>query len=149
MRIVDIIMHNFWLKIISLVLAVATWFYVFDLVTSDSFSKKKETVEDVFARYQFTVKEVPVRPVFAGKAPEGYKIIFDKIKVVPSSISIFGPEEIIEDVEELRTERINLGEYTRSVKLQLGVRSDVKLLQFEDKVVDVYIPVEKVEGITE
>jgi YbbR domain-containing protein len=142
MRLNDIIFHNFWPKVISLVLAVATWFYVFDVVNTDSFSQKKGTVEDVLSRYQFTVKEVPVKPVFTGKSPSGYKVNFEKVTVEPSSIAVFGPRDVIDDVEELRTDKINIGEYTRSAKLQLGIKSDVKFLQIKDKVVDVYVPVE-------
>ncbi|MBU1084588.1 MAG: YbbR-like domain-containing protein [Candidatus Omnitrophota bacterium] len=140
----SIIFNNFFAKIISLALAVATWFYVFDLVNKDSFSQKNETIEDVFSRYKFVVKEVPVKPVFTGKSPEGYRVAFDKVKIEPDKISVFGPEEAVAGLEGLQTDRINLGEYTRSVKLSLGLNSDVKFLRINDKVVDVYIPVEPI-----
>ena len=68
MRWGNIIFNNFWAKVISLVLAIATWFYVFDLINADSFLQKKQTVEEVFSQYNFIVKEVPVKPVFWGKA---------------------------------------------------------------------------------
>ncbi|MCK5450447.1 MAG: YbbR-like domain-containing protein [Candidatus Omnitrophica bacterium] len=142
MNLGKIITNNFLAKIISLALAVATWFYVFDLVNSDSFSQKKETAEDVFSRYKFIVKDVPVKPVFSGKSPAGYRVLFDKIIVEPQKISVFGPKEIISQVEDLQTDKINLGEYTRSIRLNLGINSDVKFLRLPDKVVDVYIPIE-------
>ncbi|RKY40854.1 MAG: hypothetical protein DRP85_07785 [Candidatus Makaraimicrobium thalassicum] len=140
-----IIFNNFWPKVITLALAIATWFYVFDLVNSDSFLQKNETVEDVFSRYKFIVKEVQVKPVFFGRSPEGHHVLLDKVKVEPPRIAVFGPEEIVEDVNDLRTDRIDLGEYTRSVKLHLGLHSDTKFLRFKDKVVDVYLPVEREE----
>jgi YbbR domain-containing protein len=144
MNIKSMILHNFWLKVLSLVLAVATWFYVFDLVNRDSHLQKSETAEEVFTRFQFGVKAVPVKPVFTGRTPEGYRVVFDKVKVDPAVIHIFGPEEVIEGVEELRTEKIDLGEYTRSAKLQLGIQPDVKFLKFNEKAVDVYLPVESI-----
>ena len=140
-----VVSNNFWPKVIALALAIATWFYVFDVVNDDSFLQKKETVEDVFSRYKFIVKEVEVKPVFSGRSPEGYRVVFDKVRVEPSRIAVFGPGKIMEDVNDLRTDRINLGEYTRSVKLHLGLHSDTKFLRFEDKVVDVYLPVEREE----
>lgn len=143
-----IILNNFWAKVITLALAVATWFYVFDLVNSDSFSGKKETAEEIFARYNFIVKEVPVKPVFYGKSPEGYRVDFDKVKVEPSKMSIFGPKDVIGQVEELRTDTINLGEYTRSARLKLGVHSDVKYLKLDDKAVEVYVPVESLSAVS-
>ncbi|MDP8258101.1 MAG: YbbR-like domain-containing protein [Candidatus Aadella gelida] len=139
------ITNNFLAKIISLALAIATWFYIFDLVNTDSFLQKNETIEDVFSRYQFVMKEVPVKPVFSGKSPEGYRVLFDKVKIEPEKISVFGPEEAMDDLEGLQTDKINLGEYTRSVKLSLGLNSDIKFLKIQDKVVDLYLPVEPLQ----
>lgn len=144
MRWKSLITHNFWPKLISLVLAVATWFYVFDLVNIDSFVQKKETVEDDFTRYSLVVRELPVKPVFSGKSPEGYRVVFDKVKVVPSSISVFAPEAILNEVTELRTDKVDLGEYTRSVQLRLGLAPENGAFKLDDKVVDVFIPIEAV-----
>ena len=141
----NIVTNNFWAKIISLALAVATWFYVFDMVNTDSFIQKKATVEDLLSRHEFTIKEVPVKPVFYGTAPSGYKVLFEKVKIEPSKISIFGPEEVLKDVNELRTDKINISEYTRSVQLRLGINSEVKVLKFEGKTVDVFLPVEPLQ----
>ncbi|MBD3380524.1 MAG: hypothetical protein GF408_08715 [Candidatus Omnitrophica bacterium] len=137
-------LHNFWPKVISLILAVATWFYVFDLVMTDSYSKRQETAEQVLARSDLLVKEVPVRPVFYGESPDGYKVNMQDVKVEPATISIFGPKDVLEDVDSLKTDRIYLGEYTRSTILHLGLNSDSRFLKFENKVVEVYIPVEAV-----
>lgn len=145
MRFRNIIFHNIWPKLISLILAIATWFYVFDIINRDSFSQRKKTAEEVFSRYKFMVKEVPVKPVFVGKSPEGYRVDFDKVRVEPSTIAIFGPRDVIGQVNDLRTDKINLGEYTRSVRLQLSVHSDLTYLRFGDNAVDVHLPVEPEE----
>jgi len=143
MKLLDIVFHNFWPKIISLVLAVATWFYVFDLISNESYHQKKETAEDILARSRLTVKEVPVKPVFTGKTPEGYKVDYGGIVIDPGTISILGPATFVEKVDEIRTDRINLDEYTRSVTLRLGIHSDVRAIRFENKFVELYLPVEK------
>ncbi|MBU0684212.1 MAG: YbbR-like domain-containing protein [Candidatus Omnitrophota bacterium] len=142
MKLGSIIFNNFWPKIISLVLAVATWFYVFDLINSESFGQKKESAEDVFSRYKFIVKEVPVKPVFTGKVREGYKVDFNAVKIEPEKIAVFGPEEILAGVKELRTDKINLGEYTRSTNLRLGFNSDTKFLRIKSNAVNLHLPVE-------
>ncbi len=146
MRIKNMIVNNFWLKVFSLILAVATWFYVFDIVNKDSHLKKDETAEEIFQRYKYSVKEVPVKPVFTGRSPEGYRINFEKVKIEPATMHVFGPEEVIKDAEELTTERIDLNEYTRSSHIQVGVESDIKFLKFDEKLIDVYLPVETVNG---
>jgi len=144
----NVIFNNFLAKIVSLILAALTWFYVFDLINSDSFLQKKESVEDVFSRYKFVVKEVPVKPVFTGKVREGYRINFESVTIEPSKIAVFGPEEAIEGVKELRTDKINLGEYTKSTTLRLGFDSDTKFLKIKNNAVTVYLPVEVIKHET-
>ncbi len=144
MRIKNIIFHNFWAKFFSLVLAVTTWFYVFDLINSgESYAPKKQTIEDLFAKYKFIVKEVSVKPVFFGKPPQGYQVLFDDVTVTPAKISIYGPEDIMQNVEDLKTEKIYIGEYTRTFTLKVGLVSENKMLKFNDKTVEVYIPVKR------
>jgi YbbR domain-containing protein len=142
MKLGKIVFNNFWPKVIAFVLAIATWFYVFDLVNTDSFQQKKETVEEMLSRFEFTLKEVPVKPVFAGRSPEGYQVVYEKVMVDPSKVTVFGPKEILDNVSEFRTDPIDVGEYTKSARLQIGVESDVKALNFKDETVNVYLPIE-------
>jgi YbbR domain-containing protein len=144
MSIKKIILNNFLAKIMSLAFAVATWFYVFDLMNTEPYIQRKESSGDVFAKYDFEVKQVPVKPVFYGKPPRGYRAIFDKVKIEPSVMAVFGPKEVLSHVDELRTETIDLGEYTRSTQFKLGINSDVKYLRMDNKVVDVFVPIEAV-----
>ncbi|MFA6637104.1 MAG: YbbR-like domain-containing protein [Candidatus Omnitrophota bacterium] len=137
-----IITNNFWAKVVTLVFAVATWFYVFDLMNSDPYLHRRESPEKMLSRFNFSLKEVPIKPVFYGKSPRGYKVIFDDVKVEPEKMTIFGPKEALDQVDELRTDRIDLREYTSSVQLRLGLSSDVKYIDLDNKVVDVFLPVE-------
>lgn len=141
MKIFEIILNNFWAKIIALVLAAATWFSVYDIVTTEIMSKNKETAETVLAKTKFLVKEVPVRVLYAGRSPEGYKVDMANVKVTPHVMSIMGPEGVVDSLKELRTDPVNLGEYTKSAVLRLKVHSDVKAIRVNEKVVEVELPV--------
>lgn len=143
MKIFNAIFSNFWAKVFSLVLAVVTWFYIFDVVSSEFFSQKKEALEDVLSEHAFAVKEVPVRVNFTGKSPEGYRVLLNNVVVDPSKVTIFAPEEVLAGVDELRTDRIDIGEYTRSTSVRSGLHTNVKALDMAAKKVDVYIPVVK------
>jgi len=143
MKIFNAIFSNFWAKIFSLALAVVTWFYIFDVVSSEFFAQKKEALEDVLSEHAFAVKEVPVKVNFTGQSPEGYRVILKNVVVDPSKVTIFAPEEVLAGVNELRTDRIDIGEYTRSASVRTGLHADVKTLDMTSKIVDVYIPVVK------
>lgn len=149
MKWINNIFNNFIAKLIALALAIATWFYIFDVVNSTSLLQKEEIAPHVFSRYHFTMKKVLVEPDFYGTAPKGYCVAFDKVKIVPQEIFIFGPESILKNVAEIGTERIDIGEYTRSTKLDVGLRSDIKFLRTEDKAIEVYLPVETLENAPE
>ncbi|MBD3296021.1 MAG: hypothetical protein GF392_01480 [Candidatus Omnitrophica bacterium] len=143
MKPANIIFHNFWAKVICLVLAVATWFYVLDIISDDYFGKKPETAEDVMNRYDFVIKELPVVPVFTGNSPSGYAMAREEVKVTPSEISVYLPRELVGDVRQLQTEKIDIGEYTRSTWITRNIRSDLNIPELEEKQVNIYIPVEK------
>lgn len=144
MRIKEIILNNFLAKLIALIFAFATWIYVFDLMNSDPFPHRREASGDVFDKYDFGVKKMPVKPVFYGRPPSGYRVNFDNVKVDPSVIAVFGPKEVLSQVDEIRTETIDLSAYTRSRQFKVGIRSDVRYLRMEDKVVDISVPIEAV-----
>ncbi|MDD4956135.1 MAG: YbbR-like domain-containing protein [Candidatus Omnitrophica bacterium] len=146
MNLYKVIFNNVWAKLIALVLAIATWFYVFDLVNSDSFLQKSDDAEEAFFRNKFTMKELQIKPVFYGKSPDGYRVIFDKVVLDPSELAVFGPDNVLAGITELRTQKIDLNEYTRSTRLRVGIDADSGLLKLEDKVIDVYLPVESVSG---
>lgn len=141
-----IITNNFWAKVVTLAFAIATWFYVFDLMNSDPYTHRRESTEEMLSNFNFSLKEVAIKPVFYGKSPRGFRVAFDKVKVEPEKMTIFGPKEALDQVEELRTDRIDLREYTSSVQLKLGLSSDVKYINLDNKVVDVYLPVESTES---
>ncbi|HPN72908.1 MAG TPA: YbbR-like domain-containing protein [Candidatus Omnitrophota bacterium] len=142
----SIITNNFWAKVVTLAFAVATWFYVFDLMNSDPYAHRRESTEEILSNFNFSLKEVPIKPVFYGKSPKGYRVPFEKVKVEPEKMAIFGPKSALDQVEELRTDRIDLREYTAAVQLRLGLSSDVKYINLDNKVVDVYLPVEPAEN---
>lgn len=141
-----IITNNFWAKVVTLVFAIGTWFYVFDLMNSDPYLHRRETAEQILSNFNFSLKEVPIKAVFYGRSPRGYRVAFDKVKVEPEKMTIFGPKSALDQVEELRTDRIDIREYTASVQLKIGISSDVKYINLDNKTVDVYIPVEPSES---
>lgn len=143
MRPAKIIFHNFWAKVICLILAVATWFYVLDIISDDYFGKKQETAEDVMSRYDFVIKELPVVPVFTGESPTGYVMDREDVKVTPSEISVYLPRELVGDMRQLHTEKIDIGEYTRSTWITRNIRSDLNIPDLEEEEVNIYIPVRK------
>ncbi|MBF0216810.1 MAG: hypothetical protein HQL30_07445 [Candidatus Omnitrophica bacterium] len=142
MKIVDIIVNNIWIKVLSLALAIATWFYVYDLVNIEPMIK--ESVENVLSREDIIVKDVPVRLDLRGKSPLGYFIDPEKVEITPASISIAGPENIITGIKDIRTDQVDISEFTRPVRMKLGLHSRFRSLKMGSDYTDVYLPVEKI-----
>jgi YbbR domain-containing protein len=57
---------------------------------------------------------VPVKPVFIGELPEGYKLV--RIEVLPTVVTISGDEAIISNTENLLTEEIDLTNLTQATE---------------------------------
>ncbi|MBF0494641.1 MAG: YbbR-like domain-containing protein [Candidatus Omnitrophica bacterium] len=144
---VNIITHNIIPKIVALFFAIAAWIYVSDLISSESGIGKRESVRSYFSKPRFTAKKVQVKIDFYGEIPKGYKLIEDLVTVTPEDIVITGPHDLIDKVNSVKTEPINLGEYTRTTTVNAAVGPESKAFQVDGKVVKVYLPVEKIEKV--
>ncbi|KJJ83431.1 YbbR-like protein [Candidatus Omnitrophus magneticus] len=144
MKLFGFIFNNFLPKFFTLLLAVGTWFYVFDLIHNESFSIKKDVDPEFFGKSNFIFKPLSVRPLFSGALPKGYRIISNEMKINPPTIYVFGPSNLLENVYEIQTDKINLSEYTHPMKINTGFHSStIKFLKSNDKVVEIDLPVEK------
>jgi len=141
-----LITNNIGLKIFSLALAIFTWAYVISEL-GRSVEEKRMELYDVFP-YRMTSKYVYVKPSFVGKPVKGYVIVHDKVVVFPKQILIMGPKAIVEDLMYLKTEPINVSEYTKSFTRSVPL-APVGNFMVPKESISVTVPIEKIPEVVE
>ncbi|MDP2943489.1 MAG: hypothetical protein Q8O36_08315 [Candidatus Omnitrophota bacterium] len=133
---------NFWLKIVSLALAIITWYYV----AEESRHMPGEERLPFWVSYTQAnvVKEVKIVPVIVGHPAENYVLRSDNITVKPDTTFIMGPKRIVDKIGSLRTWQIDVTGQNKTCTLMAPLEL-VKGVRFYGSggIVDVTIPIEK------
>jgi len=136
------LLNNFWLKAISLALAVITWFYV---VGELSRAPGEERVP-FWVGYGpgNVIKELPIRCVIKGQPAEKYILRLDKMTITPEAAFVIGPKRIVEKLDYLKTVPIDITGQTKTYSVTIPLES-VKGVRFYGGggVADITIPIEK------
>lgn len=136
------IFNNFWPKLVTLILSVATWFYAFDEAERDFPQLYRHRFEDFSPKAAFSFKKLPVQLDLVGKAPFPYEVNLEKIRVRPEEVYVFGPKNILDQMQAVETEQIDLAGYTETTELDMGLKKIGHFLEFDPNSVNVKIPVE-------
>ncbi len=135
------IFNNFWPKLVTLILAVATWFYAYDEAEREFPQLYRHRFEDFSPKAAFSFKQLPVQLDLVGKAPFPYEVELEKIRVRPEKVYVFGPKNILDQMQTVETEQIDLGEFTSTTEVEMGFKKIGQFLEFEPDTVKVNIPV--------
>lgn len=136
-----IIINNIGLKVLSLILACITWFYVFELTKGDS---EKTVLQKLILSTSYVYKKILIRPVFTGSIQNGYRLVEADIKVSPDAILAFAPARILSKKEFVNTQPIDLSEHTKSKTIEVELESILPTIKPEKIEVQVYLPIEKI-----
>lgn len=135
---------NLWLKIISLILAVITWYYV----TEELRHMPGEERLPFWITYTQgnVIKEVKIIPVIIGHPAENYVVRSENIMVRPVTTFIMGPRRIIDKIVSLKTVQIDITGQNKTCSLTVPLEL-IKGVRFygPGAVVDITIPIEKVQ----
>ncbi len=140
MRIKNIFLNNIWLKLLALILAFITWFYVGEATKLDS---EKTVLQKLFVSSAYTAKSLSVKPKFIGNVPSGYEFIESAVKVYPESITIVGPVRVLEQKSAIETKPINLEEYTQKRVVDVELADISPVIKTQKIKVQVHIEVVK------
>jgi len=137
------ILSNFWIKVISLFLAVGTWFYVADLIEN---STEKKILAKILPTYTKMVsKKLNIEAVFAGSLPDGYVLDLNEVRVDPPYLVVAGPRFIFNKVQKLETVPIDISEYRKISIYQAQIAPISKSVDTEKLQVSVTIPIRKID----
>ena len=135
------ITNNLGLKILSMVLAIITWFYINRELTKLKSEEEKAIIS--MLHYEIISKKLPIQLSIVGEVREGYELVADGIAVDPETIVVIGPEKILNEVSSARTVPIDISEYTKDVIKQIELAPIAKGITLKDSIVKVHIPILK------
>lgn len=136
----NFIFGNFFLKIISLVLAIFSWFYINKEISE---AKKKEKITLVWNKeLDLEIKELPVRVNTKGYPPKGYTFVDSKMSVTPSSCKVVGKKIILDSLLYVETEPIDLKNFTKTTVIKTFVKPIPNIVITEGEI-EITIPIEK------
>ncbi len=138
------ILNNFWLKIIALILAIITWFYVINLI-EDTTGKKTILAKMLPSYGRMISKKLFIKAVFVGELPEKYELIMEEVKIDPPYFIVAGPKFIFNKVDRLETAPIDISRYRRTVIYEAQISSIGPSVDTERLLVKVTIPIKRVE----
>lgn len=142
MPIKKILLNNIGLKLLALVLAFITWFYIADATKVDS---EKTVLHKLLFHTDYISKKVNIKPIFVGTVPKGYKLAEKDVKITPESIIIVGPSKILSERSLLFTKPIDLSEHTKNKTIDVELNSISRSIRFQKTKVQIFLPVEKTE----
>jgi len=137
------ITNNFGLKVISLALAVLTWFY-----TSWELAKRRSDEEMAIIdmlHYELISKKLPIQLTIVGEVRPGYELIMDGITVAPDAVIVIGPENILDEVSSARTVPLDISEYTKEIRKDIPLAPIARGITLKDELVSINIPIVKTE----
>lgn len=136
------LLRNFWLKIVSLALAVITWFYVVDEL-SHTPGEERLPFWIGYAPGNI-IKQVQITPVIEGQPLENYVLRSDRITIRPDATFIIGPKRIIEKVNSLKTVPIDVTGQSKTYNVTVPLES-LRGVRFYGAggIVDITIPIER------
>lgn len=144
MKFNNIILNNFGLKALSLILAFITLVYVGETIKTDS--DDRTILQKVFSRAGYISKELTVKPIFVGEAPEGYRFLESEAKVSPETVVVIGPERFLADKKFIYTKPIHIREHTKTKTLAVELKSVSRSIKSREIKTQVFLPIEKINA---
>lgn len=140
----DLIVKNFWLKVLALFLAVLSWFYIIGEL--DKRAPEGSAFFKQVLPYRMVAQDMPIKINLVGKPRTGYQVLYDKITIKPSSCVILAPRYLMQKLSSITTDQINIGEFTKPIVKKVHIRPVGHGIILEsDFVVDVVIPIKKIQ----
>ncbi|MBN1354504.1 MAG: hypothetical protein JW994_07535 [Candidatus Omnitrophica bacterium] len=142
MSIRKILLNNIGIKLLTLCLAVITWFYVSEVTKQDS---DKTVLQKLLTPATYISKKLYVKPIFVGNLQTGYVFKENEIKTTPEFVVVIGPSAILSKKENIYTMPIDISEYTSARTIDVELERISRPIRFQKAKVQVYLPIFKAE----
>ena len=124
-------------------LAITTWFYVFNEIEQKVF-KKASHIKRLPSYGKMVSRKLFVKAVFIGECPNGYQLVTDEVRIDPEYFIVAGPKTLLKDVDRFETEPIDIGKYKRTATHYTRIVPLAPSVDTENLTVKVVIPIKKI-----
>ena len=138
-----LITHNFWLKVLSLALAIVTWLYV--TWQLEKAKREQETALFSMIHYDIILRALPIEVTIAGKPKDGYEVKEKGITIEPKECLIVGPKNILTDVKTAKTLPLDISGYSKDLDKRVSLAPLAGGIISQDEFIKVHIPIVKKE----
>ncbi|MDD5679867.1 MAG: YbbR-like domain-containing protein [Candidatus Omnitrophica bacterium] len=143
LKISKLITHNFWVKVLSLVLAVATWFYV-TWQLKETRDKEQKAIFNMI-HYDVVSSALPIQVTILGKVRDGYEVVQNGITASPVECIVIGPRNILEGVTVAKTVPIDISGCAKNVDKRVSLAPIASGIAIKEEFVKIHIPIVKKE----
>jgi len=137
------ILNNSGLKILALIIAVVTWFYITGELNRLALEESMGIRGGM--PYKIAAKTLPIVVDVRGGVVPGYRLSKDKILVTPQVCNVIGVKRLLDRIDFIKTVPVNVSEYTKTITLRVSLESPAKGIKLVDRYVTAVIPIEKVK----
>jgi len=130
------------MKIISLILALALWFYIVNELKKGS-DEERQFLKKVLPSEGVVAKKLTIKPMFIGKPRRYYIIDNKKVVVVPEYCIVVGTKELLGKIKYAYTTPIKVGGIRKTFTTAVPLNPIAPGVYMEETLVQVTVPVEK------
>jgi hypothetical protein len=147
-RIKGWITYNFWLKALSLILAVVTWSYVTWQLEKAEEKEKHAKSDEQWAmfniiHYDFAAKKLPIAAAITGAAQDGYEVAATGITVSPAECVIIGPKNVLREVASAKTAPVDISGSSADIDRCVSLAPIRGGITVKEEFVTVHVPIRK------
>ena len=134
--------ENIGLKIIALVLALITWFYIVKQLNMEGTKEEMQLLKKIMPDENIIAKKLIIKPIFIGHPKNGFDIVRKKVVMIPEFCIVVGTKDALESIKCAYTIPIDVGglsqSFTKSVPL-----SPIPGVYLEETLVQVMVSIDR------
>ena len=133
---------NFGLKAMALILALVSWFYIVKELNKGT-EDEMRFLRKILPSEGLTARRLAIKPVFVGKMRRGYRIVSDKIVIVPDYCIVVGTKELLEKIRFAYTMPVDLTGTFRTFTKSAALSPIAPGIYMEETLVQITVPIER------
>jgi len=134
--------ENLTIKLLSLFIAIVAWIYIVGELGKGALEQQK-FLEKMLPTYGTVAKNLPIKPRLVGKPRRRFRVVEDKILVLPEDCIVVGPKKTLDGIEEIYTVPIDVSDQNETFTKSIPLKPIASGVYFEETVVMVTVPIEK------